>query len=231
MTKQARIYLRQLQLGPMANYVYLIGDPATHKAVVVDPAWDVAAVLDAAARDGYTIEKILITHYHPDHLGGNFMGQRIEGAAQLLHKIKAKIYVNKAEAEGTKQIAGLSDSDLVKVEGGDTATVGNLTIKFLHTPGHTPGSQCFLIDSNLISGDTLFIGSCGRVDLPGSDPEQMYYSLNQKLRNLDDATVVYPGHAYSPESSSTIGDEKRRNLFMRFESLDDFLEAMGYSRD
>ncbi len=231
MTKQARIYLRQLQLGPMANYVYLIGDPANHKAVVVDPAWDVAAVLDAAARDGYAIEKILITHYHPDHLGGNFMGQRIEGAAQLLHKIKAKIYVNKAEAEGTKQIAGLSDSDLVKVEGGDTATVGNLTIKFLHTPGHTPGSQCFLIDSNLISGDTLFVGSCGRVDLPGSDPEQMYYSLNQKLRNLDEATVVYPGHAYSPESSSTIGDEKRRNLFMRFESLDDFLEAMGYSRD
>jgi len=231
MTKQDRIYLCQLQLGPMANYVYLIGDPATHKAVVVDPAWDVDEVLNQAARDGYTIEKILVTHYHPDHLGGNFMGQRIEGAAQLLHKIKAKVYVNKAEAEGTKQIAGLSDSDLVKVEGGDTAAVGNLTIKFLHTPGHTPGSQCFLIDSNLISGDTLFIGSCGRVDLPGSDPEQMYYSLNQRLRNLDDATMVYPGHAYSPESSSTIGNEKRRNLFMRFESLDDFLEAMGYSRD
>ncbi|MGD0074025.1 MAG: MBL fold metallo-hydrolase [Candidatus Binataceae bacterium] len=231
MTKQPRIYLRQLQLGPMANYVYLIGDPATHKAVVVDPAWDVDAVVDAAAREGYTIEKILITHYHPDHLGGSFMGQHIEGAAQLLHKIKAKVYVNKEEAQGVKQVAGLSDSDLVKVDGGDTATVGNLTIKFLHTPGHTPGSQCFLIDSNLISGDTLFVGSCGRVDLPGSDPEQMYYSLNQKLRNLDDATVVYPGHAYSPESSSTIGNEKRRNLFMRFESLDDFLEAMGYSRD
>src|SRR5271154_5564377 len=93
MGKQPQIYLRQLQLGPMANYVYLIGDPATHKAVVIDPAWDVAAVLDEAARDGYTIEKILITHYHPDHLGGNFMGQRIEGAADLLHKIKAKIYV------------------------------------------------------------------------------------------------------------------------------------------
>ncbi len=231
MTRQSRIYLRQLQLGPMANYVYLIGDPATHKAVVVDPAWDINEVVDAAARDGYTIEKILITHYHPDHLGGSFMGQHIEGAAQLLHKIKAKVYVNKEEADGVKQVAGLSDSDMVKVEGGDTATVGELTIKFLHTPGHTPGSQCFLIDSNLISGDTLFVGSCGRVDLPGSDPEQMYYSLNQKLRNLDDATVVYPGHAYSPESSSTIGSEKRRNLFMRFESLDDFLEAMGYSRD
>ncbi|HTY56034.1 MAG TPA: MBL fold metallo-hydrolase [Candidatus Binataceae bacterium] len=231
MSTQPRIYLRQLLLGPMANYVYVIGDPATHKAVVVDPAWDIDTVVDEAAREGYTIEKILITHYHPDHLGGNFMGQRIEGAAQLAQKIKARIYVNKEEAEGAKRVAGLSDSDLVKVEGGDTAEIGNLKLKFLHTPGHTPGSQCFLIDGNLVSGDTLFIGSCGRVDLPGSDPEQMYYSLNQKLRNLDESTVVYPGHAYSPESSSTIGDEKRRNMFMRFESLDDFLEAMGYSRN
>ena len=231
MSTQPRIYLRQLLLGPMANYVYVIGDPATHKAVVVDPAWDIDTVVDEAAREGYTIEKILITHYHPDHLGGNFMGQRIEGAAQLAQKIKARIYVNKEEAEGAKRVAGLSDSDLVKVEGGDTAEIGNLKLKFLHTPGHTPGSQCILIDGNLVSGDTLFIGSCGRVDLPGSDPEQMYYSLNQKLRNLDESTVVYPGHAYSPESSSTIGDEKRRNMFMRFESLDDFLEAMGYSRN
>ena len=218
-------------LGPMANYVYLIGDPSTRKAVVVDPAWDINAVVEQAERDGFTIEKILITHYHPDHLGGNFMGQRIEGAAQLAHIIKAKIYVNKEEAEGTKKVAGLTDSDLVKVEGGDTADVGNLRLTFMHTPGHTPGSQCFLIDGNLVSGDTLFIGSCGRVDLPGSDPEQMYYSLNQKLRSLDESTVVYPGHAYSPEASSTIGDEKRRNMFMRFESLDDFLEAMGYSRN
>jgi hydroxyacylglutathione hydrolase len=231
MSTQPRIYLRQMLLGPMANYVYLIGDPSTRKAVVVDPAWDINAVFEQAERDGFAIEKILITHYHPDHLGGNFMGQRIEGAAQLAHIIKAKIYVNKEEAEGTKKVAGLADSDLVKVEGGDTADVGNLRLTFMHTPGHTPGSQCFLIDGNLVSGDTLFIGSCGRVDLPGSDPEQMYYSLNQKLRNLDESTVVYPGHAYSPEASSTIGDEKRRNMFMRFESLDDFLEAMGHSRN
>ena len=119
---------------------------------------------------------------------------------------------------------------MVTVEGGDTTQIGNLTIKFLHTPGHTPGSQCFLIDNNLISGDTLFIGSCGRVDLPGSDPEQMYYSLNRTLRNLDDDTVVFPGHAYSAEATSTIGNEKRHNMFMRFRSLEEFLSAMGYSR-
>jgi glyoxylase-like metal-dependent hydrolase (beta-lactamase superfamily II) len=108
--------------------------------------------------------------------------------------------------------------------------LGNREIKFLHTPGHTPGSQCFLIDGNLVSGDTLFVNSCGRVDLPGSDPEAMYHSLNDTLRNLDDATVVYPGHAYSNEPSSTIGKQKRTNMYMRFPTLDDFLDAMGYSR-
>jgi hydroxyacylglutathione hydrolase len=230
MSKSDQIYLRQEQLGPMANYVYLIGDPLTHKAVVVDPAWDVEAICNIAASDGYEIDKILITHYHPDHLGGHMMGQTIEGAAEMLERIKAKVYLHKDEAALSKRVAGLSDSDIVAVDSGDTASVGNLTLRFIHTPGHTPGSQCFLVDGKLISGDTLFIGSCGRVDLPGSDPEQMYYSLNQKLRNLDDATVVYPGHAYAPEPNSTIGEQKRRNMYMRFDTLDDFLDAMGYSR-
>jgi hydroxyacylglutathione hydrolase len=231
MANAEKIYLRQAQIGPMANFVYLVGDPATHKAAVIDPAWDVDTILEAASRDGYEIDKILITHYHPDHLGGRMMGQTIEGATEMLERVKAKIYVNKHEAEGAKKVAGLSDSDLVKVEAGDVVNLGNLAIKFLHTPGHTPGSQCFLAEGNLISGDTLFVNSCGRVDLPGSDPEAMYQSLNHTLRNLDDATVVYPGHAYAPESSTTIGEQKRTNMYMRFKNLDDFLMAMGYSRD
>lgn len=225
-----RLYLRQAQLGPMANFVYLIGDTATHKAAVVDPAWDVDAILEFARKEGYEIDKILITHYHPDHLGGSMMGTSVQGAAEMLDRIKVKVYVNKAEAEGTKRVAGLSDSDLVVVEAGDVFKVGEIPVKFLHTPGHTPGSQCFLVEGNLISGDTLFVNSCGRVDLPGSDPEAMYYSLNQTLKNLDDATVVYPGHAYSSESSTTIGDQKRHNMYMRFPTLDDFLDAMGASR-
>ncbi len=224
------VHLRQVEIGPMANYVYIIGDPATHKAAVVDPAWDIDAIIDLVGRDGYEIDKILITHYHPDHLGGRMMGQNIEGAAEMLSKVKAKVYLNKHEAEGARRIAGLSDSDIVKTDAGDVVKVGNLEVKFLHTPGHTPGSQCFLVDGNLVSGDTLFVNSCGRVDLPGSDPAAMYRSLNQTLRNLDDATVVYPGHHYSPEASSTIGNQKRTNLYMRFSSLDDFLNAMGYSR-
>ena len=224
------IYLRQLEIGPMANFVYLIGDPAARKAAVVDPAWDVSEICDLAEREGYTIDKILITHYHPDHLGGRMMGHSIQGAAEMLARVKAKVYVNRHEAEGTKLIAGLSDSDLVVVDAGDAIKVGELEIKFLHTPGHTPGSQCFLVSGNLISGDTLFVNSCGRVDLPGSDPAAMYYSLNHTLKNLDDATVVYPGHAYAPQASTTIAEQKRRNMYMRFNSVEEFLDAMGVGR-
>jgi hydroxyacylglutathione hydrolase len=226
-----KIYLRQAQIGPMANFVYLIGDPATHKAAAVDPAWDVDAIINFARNEGYEIDQILITHYHQDHLGGSMMGQNIQGAADMIGKIKAKVYVNEKEAEGVKKVAGLSDSDLVKVAAGDVHNIGAIPIKYLHTPGHTPGSQCFLVEGNLISGDTLFVNACGRVDLPGSDPAAMYHSLNTTLKNLDDATVVYPGHAYSSESSTTIGNQKRHNMYMRFPTLDDFLDAMGYSRN
>ena len=230
MADEPRLYLRQAQIGPMANYVYILGDPVSRKAAVVDPAWDTNAICTFVEKEGYEIDKILITHYHQDHLGGHMMGQSIEGSAEMLKRVKAKVYVNKHEAEGTKRVAGLSDSDLVKVDAGDVIKVGDIEVKFLHTPGHTPGSQCFLAAGNLIAGDTLFINSCGRVDLPGSDPEAMYHSLNHTLKSLDDSTVVYPGHAYSNESSSTIGKQKRTNMYLRFETLDDFLDAMGYAR-
>jgi glyoxylase-like metal-dependent hydrolase (beta-lactamase superfamily II) len=225
-----KLSLVQAQLGPMANFVYIIGDPATHKAAVVDPAWEIDRIVEYAEGKGYTIEQILVTHYHQDHIGGNLFGQNIQGAAEMMAKVKAKVYVNKHEAEGVKKVSGLSDSDLVKVEAGDVVKVGNLEVKYIHTPGHTPGSQCFLVEGNLISGDTLFVNSCGRVDLPGANPADMYHSLNHTLKNLDDATVVYPGHAYSSESSTTIADQKRHNMYMRFDNLDDFLMAMGYGR-
>ena len=170
MASTEQIYLRQAQIGPMANFVYLIGDPVTRAAAVVDPAWEVAQILDLAAADGYRIEHILITHYHPDHLGGDLFGHKIQGTADLLNRIKAKVYLHKDEAAGAKQVAGLSDSDLVKMDSGDTIKLGAREISFIHTPGHTPGSQCFLVEGNLVSGDTLFVNSCGRVDLPGSDP-------------------------------------------------------------
>jgi hydroxyacylglutathione hydrolase len=224
------IYFKQLEVGPMQNYVYLIGDPETREAAVVDAAWDVDAIVGVAEADGYRITTDLVTHFHPDHLGGALMGHQITGAAELVARVPARVVIHKAELPYVHRLTGLSSSDLVPVEGGTDVTVGKLTIKMLHTPGHTPGSQCFLVNDALVSGDTLFIGSCGRIDLPGSNPEDMYRSLTSVLAKLPDGTVLYPGHNYADRPRSTIGDEKRRNPMMRFPSLEGFLSAMGVYR-
>lgn len=222
----APIYLRQLEIGPMQNYVYLVGDPETREAAVVDAAWEIDTIIEAAAADGYTITKALVTHFHPDHLGGRFMGMSVTGATELVDRLRIKAYINKQESGFVGRVSDLAPSDVVAVDAGDTVQIGKIPLTFVHTPGHTPGSQCFLVDGNLISGDTLFIGSCGRTDLPGSDPAQLYESLNT-LRKLPDETVLYPGHNYADRPTSTMGQEKRRNLFMRFESLEDFLSFCG----
>ncbi|OLC17088.1 MAG: hypothetical protein AUH29_03305 [Candidatus Rokubacteria bacterium 13_1_40CM_69_27] len=223
---EGTIYLRQMELGPMQNFVYLIGDPLARECVVVDPAWEIDTIVDTAQADGFAIKGALVTHTHQDHVGGSLsdwgMPGRIPGVEDLLEKIRAKVYVHKAEREFLKGFG----SDLVKVDNHDTLQIGRLTLSFLHTPGHTPGSQCFLVDGRLISGDTLFIGSCGRTDLPGSDPSEMYYSLTQRLAALPDDTTLLPGHNYGG-SSSTLGDEKRQNPFLRFAALGDFLRVMG----
>ncbi len=223
------LYVRQLELGPMQNFVYLVGDPVAHECVVVDPAWDIDAIIDTAAADDLRLVGALVTHTHQDHVGGSLeswgMPGRIPGLEELLARAPMKVYVHKAEREF---LPGLG-SDLVRVDNHDTLAVGRLTLTFLHTPGHTPGSQCFLVDGRLVSGDTLFIGSCGRTDLPGSDPAEMYYSLTQRLAALPDDTVLLPGHNYGGPAS-TIGREKRSNPFMRFPSLADFLRTMGGGR-
>lgn len=211
----------------MANFVYLIGDTKSRECVFVDPAWDVQGLYDLAVKSGYTPVGALVTHYHPDHVGGHIFGMDIEGLANLIALKGMKVYVNKNEADGVKAVTGLSESDMKRVESGDSMRLGDVEIRFLHTPGHTPGSQCFLIGNRLVSGDTLFIGGCGRVDLPGGDAEQLYESLTKKLATLPDDTVLYPGHDYSDRPTSTIGDEKRSNLFMRMGSLDDWLCLRG----
>ena len=209
------LFLKQVELGPMANYVYFVGDPKSREVAVVDPAWDVDRIIEIAQENDVTISKILITHSHFDH---------INGVEALLTRTKARVYINKAEAEFMKAVW----PDLVKVESGDTTKVGEVDITFIHTPGHTPGSQCFLVQNNLVSGDTLFIGACGRCDLPGSSPEDMYYSLTQTLMALDERTVVFPGHNYARQPYSTIGDERRTNPYLQFQSLQDFLRrGMG----
>ena len=226
------LYFEQLPVGQMANFVYLIGSRATREALIVDPAWAVDALLDKAEADGMRVVGALATHYHQDHVGGSIFGMEIEGVDRLLARQPVPIHVNEHEADGFKQITGAAESDLSRSAGGDTLSLGAITVRLLHTPGHTPGSQCFLVEEagqpgRLVSGDTLFLGSCGRVDLPGSDPEAMYHSLNGTLKRLPDDTVVFPGHFYSAEPRGTLGDEKRNNPFLRVASLDQFLGFMG----
>jgi hydroxyacylglutathione hydrolase len=213
--------------GQMANFMYLIGDPVSREALIVDPAWNVGDLVAAAEADGYRVAGALVTHYHPDHVGGDLFGLAIEGLATLLEGRAVPVYVNKHEADGLKRVTGVSDSDLRRVDDSDTLALGGFEIRFLHTPGHTPGSQCFLIGNRLVAGDTLFVRGCGRVDLPGGDPEAMYHTLTGKLAKLPADTVLYPGHHYGPTETSTIGDELRENVYLRMASLDDWRRLMG----
>jgi glyoxylase-like metal-dependent hydrolase (beta-lactamase superfamily II) len=142
------------------------------------------------------------------------------------------IHVQKHEAEGLIKVTGVSEGDLVQHEAGDTIDLGGITVRLLHTPGHTPGSQCFLEEEagrapQLVSGDTLFLDGCGRVDLPGSDPRAMYESL-ESLKRLPDTTTLFPGHLYSPEGHDSLGDQKRTNPYLRASSVETFLSFMGY---
>jgi glyoxylase-like metal-dependent hydrolase (beta-lactamase superfamily II) len=230
---ESDLYFRQIPVGQMANFAYLVGSRSTREVLLVDPAWSVDELLDAAAADGLRVVGALVTHYHQDHVGGSLFGHEIEGVARLLAREPVPIHVNELEAEGTRKVTGASESDLVRHAAGDAIALGPIQVRLLHTPGHTPGSQCFLVEERghpgrLVSGDTLFLGSCGRVDLPGSDPEAMYYSLNHTLRALADDTIVYPGHLYSSEPQDTLGAQKRANPYLRAASLEQFLAFMGY---
>ena len=199
----------------MQNFVYFIGDPNTREALVVDPAWEVDTILKTADDEDYKIKGALITHTHFDH---------VNGLEELLQKTDGTVYINKNEAEFLKGMKG----NIKKMEGGDRIKIGTVEITLLHTPGHTPGSQCFLVGENLISGDTLFINACGRCDLPGGNAEQMYQSL-KTLSELNEKTVLYPGHNYAENPTSTIGSERKYNPYMQYKNLNEFLKyRMGY---
>jgi len=227
------LYFKQVEIGPMANFVYLVGSTETRQAAVIDAAWDVEEILRLAAADDMEITHALVTHTHPDHVGSWLRGAHIEGLEELLARTKAKVAVHKAEAEFLKF---LSPSDRIQSESGAKIAIGGIEIQLIHTPGHSPGSQCFFLQGRsagepgrLISGDTLFIDSCGRVDIPGANAEQIYQSLTQKLMRFPDDTVLFPGHNYAPRLSSTIGEQKKTNPYLKFRSLSAFLAAMGYA--
>ena len=219
------LYLEQLLVGPMDNFIYLVGSKSTREVSIIDPAWDIDALLTHIKEKDLKLTSVLVTHYHPDHIGGGMGGHSIEGIAELLEKDPVKIFVHKLEAEGVKKVTGVSDIDLNIVESGDHLTIGENDIEFLHTPGHTPGSQCFKVNNNLVSGDTLFVQGCGRVDLPGSNSEDMFHSL-QKLSSLPDETILYPGHNYSAEPYESMERVKEINTYLRIEDLDMWKQIM-----
>jgi glyoxylase-like metal-dependent hydrolase (beta-lactamase superfamily II) len=232
-----RLYLRQLLSGrdfalgdPMArqmvNHVYLIGDQETRQAVIVDPAYDIAGLLEILDRDEMQLTGALATHYHFDHVGGAFMGHTVEGITALLEQRPVPVHVHAAEQEWVRRATGVAAADLTGHASGDIVTVGNIEIQLLHTPGHTPGSQCFVVDGKLVSGDTLFLEGCGRTDLPGSDPEAMYDSLH-KLAALPGDTIVLPGHRYSPAPSAPLAEVRELNFVFKPQSKQQWLQMFG----
>ena len=210
MSENPRLYLKQIEVGPMANFIYLIGDRKTRECVMVDPAWEVDRILKIVAEDDMKVIGGLATHYHYDHTNG---------IADLVALAGCKVHIHKEDAPYLKDLK----SEMIKVDSGAKIRVGEVEITFIHTPGHTPGSQCFLVDGRLVSGDTLFINACGRTDLPGGNAEQLYHSL-QLLGKLDEKTVLFPGHNYEEgRTASTIGDEKRHTPYYQFHSVREFL--------
>lgn len=232
-----RLYFRQLLSGrdfaqhddmavQMVNFAYLIGDRHDGEAVLVDPAYAVADLLALAEDDGMRVVGALATHHHPDHVGGTMMGFTLEGVGELLGRGGGPVHVHREEAEYVQRVTGASASDLRLHDSGDVVEVGAVRIELLHTPGHTPGSQCFLVDGRLVAGDTLFLEGCGRTDFPGSDPGQMYDSL-QRLAALPADTVVYPGHRYSLASSATMASITEMNYVYRPQSKEQWLAQFG----
>ena len=217
-----RLYFRQWLAGrdfavgnqlarQMVNFVYAIGDHETGDAVLVDPAYAPSELVGMVEADGLTVSGVLATHYHPDHVGGEMMGHSIAGIEELLDVIDVPIHVQSEEVPWVERLTGVGSSHLSAHSSSDKVMVGAIEIELIHTPGHTPGSQCFLVDGKLVSGDTLFLEGCGRTDLPGSDPEEMYRTLQQRLMRISDDTVVFPGHLYSPESSAPMSEVRRFN--------------------
>jgi glyoxylase-like metal-dependent hydrolase (beta-lactamase superfamily II) len=237
-TELPRLYFRQLLAGrdiartdpiarQMVNFVYLIGDRETGEAVVIDPAYDPAGILEVLAADGMRLTGALATHYHSDHVGGSMMGYEIAGVKELLELADVPLHVQTKEAPLVQKVTGLTDSEIVSHRSGDVVTVGDIPIELVHTPGHTPGSQCFMLDGALVAGDTLFLEGCGRTDLPGGDPKALYHSLTHTLAKVPDDSLLFPGHLYSAAPYASMGDTRRVNFVFRPRNEQEWLSMFG----
>jgi len=209
------VYLRQLLSGrdfarddelavQMRNYAYAIGDRESGEALLVDPAYAPDELVELLAGDGMRVVGAVLTHYHADHAGGSMAGHALAGIAELLGSVDVPVHVQKAERPWVERTTGVAPGSLVAHDAGDVLCVGSVEVELLHTPGHTPGSQCLLVRGTLLTGDTLFLRGCGRTDLPGGDPGELYDSLVHRLAALAPSTVVMPGHAYDPAPSASL---------------------------
>jgi len=187
----------------MRNQAYVVGDAGTGEVLVVDPAYDIAGLLGWLAQERLKLVGVIATHYHADHVGGEILGERIEGLAELLEKVDVPVHVHKDEVAWVAEMTGAPVSALVAHSDDDVVEAGNVFVRLLHTPGHSPGSQCLLVDDNLLTGDTLFIEGCGRMDLPGADAADMYTSL-RRLVSLPGRLKIWPGHHYALEPWSLL---------------------------
>jgi hydroxyacylglutathione hydrolase len=197
---------KQVPVGTSQNFAYVIGDESTKKAALVDPAWEVEKLLHTCSEMGLRVSYVINTHSHHDHVGGNDKVSEQTGAKVVAH----------ASSPVRKDIA---------VQDGDTIRIGEVNVKVIHTPGHCPDHICLLCESKLLTGDTLFVGECGRTDLAGGNSGDMYDSLN-KLLSLDDKIEVYPGHDYGSKKSSTIGYEHQTNYTLKKRTREQFIQFM-----
>lgn len=199
----------QIPVGQMQNFSYLIGDEDSKEGAVVDPAWEVDKILKIAKKHNLNIKKILMTHTHMDH---------IQGVKELAGETGAVVYVHR---NGEEEIKSLGVANINVVSEGDVIKIGKLNVEVIHTPGHIPDMICLLVNNKLLTGDTLFVEGCGRVDLPGSDMKKMFESL-QRIKKMDEDIEIYPGHDYGSMPSSTIKYEKENNPYLKCSSFEEF---------
>lgn len=205
-------FIHQFEVGPWDNFLYFVGDRKTRTGMVVDPAWDLEAIETEAAKLDLQLTGILCTHSHFDH---------VNMVHPLVEKLDVPVYMLDKEVTW----ANYRSQNLHKVASGDNVRLSTeVEISFLHTPGHTPGSACFLVQDSLVCGDTLFINGCGRCDFLGGDPEAMYYSLKGLKDKIGLKTTLYPGHNYGPVPAATLDEQLVQNPYFKAPTLEDFVK-------
>ena len=205
------MFIKQLQVGHMAVFAYLVGDTVTGDALVIDPADNAQEIIAVAKQNKLQINYIINTHGHVDHIGGNAEMQKLTGAKIIVHEDDA-IMLTSTPAMMLKMFgAKQSPPADILVKDGMIISAGNIELKVIHTPGHSPGGICLYTPGYVFTGDTLFVEAVGRTDLPGGSWQIMYNSIQTKLFTLPDDTKVMPGHNYGRTPTSTIGHEKKHN--------------------